>query len=74
MEETNILKNWTISVVGENDVRIYGTIYNDIKGRFPDGTYIHTSQVLKINFVTGVVETKNSVYHLRGSYLKGINE
>ena len=63
--ETNILKNWQITRVNNDFVIIYGNIYNDIKGRFPDGTDIHTSKVLKINFVDGVVETRNSVYHLR---------
>lgn len=63
--ETNILKNWTIVKINEEDVIMYGSVYNDIKGRFPDGCFIHTSKVLKVDFVNGIVETKNSVYHLR---------
>ena len=62
--ETNILKDWTIERYG-NDVIVYGTIYNDLKGRFKDGTKIHTSTVLKANFVEGTIETRNSVYHLK---------
>ena len=62
--ETNILKNWTITLVNKKDVIINGFIYNDIKKRFEDGTHIHTSKVLKADFVNGVVETRNSIYHL----------
>ena len=60
---TNLLKDWNIERWG-NDVIITGKVYNDIKGRFNDGVEIHTSRVLKADFVNGVVETKNSVYHL----------
>jgi hypothetical protein len=61
---TNLIKDWKILLLNGNDVIIYGYIYNDIKKRFEDGTYIHTSKVLKADFVNGVVETRNSVYHL----------
>ena len=61
---TNLLKDWKILLLNGNDVIIYGYIYNDIKKRFEDGTYIHTSKVLKADFVNGVVETRNSVYYL----------
>ena len=37
---------------------LYGNCY------YADGTPIHTSRVLKADFVNGVAETKNSVYHL----------
>lgn len=60
---TNLLKDWSI-VMLFGKVQIVGTIYNDIKGRFKDGTEIRTSEVLKADFVNGVVETRNSVYHL----------
>lgn len=65
---TNLLKNWVIQRLDGGNVIIWGAIYNDIKNRFPDGTKIHTSKVLKADFVNGVIETKNSVYHLE---LKG---
>lgn len=65
---TNLLKNWVIKRTNNGSVIIYGIIYNDIKKRFPDGTEIHTSKVLKADFVNGVIETRNSVYHLE---LKG---
>lgn len=63
--KTNLLKEWNIIKLYGNDVIIVeGFIFNDIKKRFVDGTYIHTSRVLKADFVNGIIETKNSVYHL----------
>ena len=61
--QTNLLKNWSIVPINNGCV-ITGEVYNDIKKRWEDGTLIHTSRVLKIDFVNGVVETRNSVYHL----------
>ena len=61
--KTNYLKNWIVVGIPQGMV-IEGEIYNDIKKRFEDGTLIHTSRVLKADFVNGVVETRNSVYHL----------
>lgn len=61
--KTNYLKNWIVVAIPQGMV-ISGEIYNDIKKRFEDGTVIHTSRVLKADFVNGVVETLNSVYHL----------
>ena len=60
---TNLLKNWSFERC-TGGVVVVGTVYNDIKGRFPDGTLIHTSMVLQADFVNGVIETRNSVYHL----------
>lgn len=60
---TNYLKDWKIQKI-EDSVIIFGKVYNDIKKRFEDGTEIHTSKILKADFVNGVVETLNSVYHL----------
>ena len=60
---TNLLKEWSIVMLG-GKVYIVGKVYNDIKGRFNDGDEIRTSQILKADFVNGVVETRNSVYHL----------
>lgn len=60
---TNYIKNWRIEKIS-GSVIIFSEIYNDIKKRFVDGTKIHTSKVLKADFVNGVVETRNSVYHL----------
>lgn len=62
--KTNLLKEWEIVKLYGNDVVVKGFIFNDIKKRFVDGTYIRTSRVLKADFVNGIIETKNSVYHL----------
>lgn len=62
--ETNYLKNWYIVTIRGRKIVVCGDIFRDIKGRFPDGTHIQTSRVLKVDFVNGVVETRNSVYHL----------
>jgi hypothetical protein len=59
----NLLKNWQIIRVFNMHV-VYGTIYNDTKKRFADGTKIHTSRIEKIDFVNGIVKTKNSIYNL----------
>ena len=60
---TNLLRDWEIKEFFGKYV-IVGDVYNDIKRRFNDGARIRTSEVLKIDFVNGVVETRNSVYHL----------
>ena len=60
----NYLKNWYITQHSDKSVILYGDIYNDIECHFADGTQIQTSRVIKADFVNGVVETKNSVYHL----------
>lgn len=61
--EYNVLREWEIT--REDDyVVVRGRIYNDIKKRFDDGTHIQTSMVLKADFVSGIIETRNSVYHL----------
>lgn len=62
--KTNYLKNWELHKTIGGSVVVTGTVYNDIKKRFKDGAQIVTSRVLKINFVEGVVETLNSIYHL----------
>jgi hypothetical protein len=62
--KTNVLKDWSIVKRYGNYVVIIGKVYNDIKGRFNDGEEIVTSRVLQADFVNGVIETRNSVYHL----------
>ena len=65
----NLLKNWTIERIWNGNVVIRGEIYNDTKHRFSDGTSIRTSSVQYIDFVAGVVRTRNSVYNLdKGVY------
>ena len=59
-----ILKNWRIEQLDNGRVVVYGQIYNDVRGRFADGTLVRTSAVLKADFVRGVIKTKNSTYRL----------
>lgn len=40
----------------------WGYVYGDTKGRFRDGTWIHTSSVVKVE--DGFVHTLNSLYEL----------
>ena len=62
--KTNLLKKWRIVTIYGNKVVAIGNIYNDIKKRFADGTEIRTSTILQADFINGVIETKNSIYHL----------
>jgi hypothetical protein len=64
MNTTNLIKNWTIKKLYDGAVVIYGEIYNDERKRFADGTSIHTSRIQSIDFVEGIVKTRNSVYHI----------
>lgn len=64
MTKPNLLKNWFPRVTYDGGIYFVGVIYNDTKGRFADGSLIHTSMVRRVDFTTGVVETKNSVYNL----------
>ena len=61
--ENNLLKNWELKRVGDAVVA-WGEIYNDVKGRFKDGTYIHTSRIVVADLERGLIQTKNSVYKL----------
>lgn len=60
----NLLKDWKIEKRYDGNYVVYGYIFNDTKNRFADGARIHTSRVLSIDFVEGVVQTKNSTYNL----------
>ena len=60
----NLIKNWTIEMWSGSAVVIRGDIYNDTKGRFADGTPIHTSSVKSVDFVKKVAQTRNSTYNL----------
>jgi len=62
---TGLLENWYVVRVSEDEFIIQGEIWGDIKGRFPNGTFIHTSGILNRDVAEGcVVETRNSVYKL----------
>ena len=57
------VSDWTFSREG-NELTIIGNIYNDKKGRFVDGDYIHLSAVVSVDMTTRIVTTKNSKYLL----------
>lgn len=67
---TGNLKNWEYSQA--NNV-YWGRIFNDAKHRFRDGTYIHTSSVVKVEEISDafIVYTLNSIYFLRKEDEKG---
>ena len=58
MTITAKLKNAIYDGVG----RYGGNIYGDIRGRWPDGTFVWTSRVLSV--VGNIVTTQNSIYQI----------
>lgn len=62
---TGELKRWYYN---EHTNVYFGLVYNDVKGRFPDGSRIYTSEVVredKSNPEVILVHTKYSLYLLR---------
>lgn len=59
------LENWVYDPIHKC---IWGYVYRDTKGRFVDGTWIHTSSIPNANpseYVEGfVVQTRNTQYLL----------
>ncbi len=55
------LENWSYK---EGDLLVWGNVYDDTKGRFEDGSYIHTSQIVHLDIEGGHVRTLNSLYLL----------
>lgn len=58
---TGRLENWTIQKYPQGEI-YWGNIYGDIKGRFADGDYIHTSLITKRD--EQIIHTLNSTYEL----------
>lgn len=59
------IEQWHREQVSRKEFIIYGYVYGDTKGRFPDGTYIQTSGVMNRAIKEGdIVKTRNSVYKL----------
>lgn len=66
------LENWSIGVDDSNPFlapelrsrRLYGDIYNDENGRFPDGAEISTSTIQKLNLKESYAMTRNTKYTL----------
>lgn len=60
---TGVIEQWIFS-----EGMIFGRVFGDVKRRFPDGSYIHTSTVLESSTKElqegSIVETLNSIYRL----------
>lgn len=66
------LRKWT-AVPIYDDILIMGEIHGDTKGRWPDGTPIQTSYVVKGTFRDGeIVTTRNTRYLLEDQYVHAI--
>lgn len=59
-----VLQNWFFEQTPRGSYVITGNIYGDEKGRFEDGTIIHTSKLESVDFLNGIAKTLNSTYHL----------
>lgn len=53
------IQNWY--VMGK---LVVGNLFNDPTERFPDGAFIHTSDIVKIDEENALLETNNSIYSL----------
>lgn len=59
--EKQKLENWFLTPSGG---RLVGEIYNDVRGRFPDGTEVITSKI--VGYKDGVVITKSGSEYVLG--------
>jgi hypothetical protein len=59
------LKDWSINQSYFTSYVLYGTVYNH-KARpdLEDGSYVRTSQIIRIDFEKKEAETKNTIYKL----------
>lgn len=75
------LEEWSIGVDDSNpflapelrSIRLFGEIYDDEKGRFPDGSSISTSSIQELNIKENYAMTRNTKYILgkpNDSYIK----
>lgn len=60
------IHNWyvTNSWSGSKGKLVVGNLFNDPTERFPDGAFIHTSDIVKIDEENALLETNNSIYSL----------
>ena len=74
-EITGTLENWTYDQLYNV---VWGNVYNDIHNRFPDGGWIHTSDIpgqrnnQKVFKEGDIVKTLNSSYKLGKPHQKDI--
>jgi len=59
------LRNWRKHVCDKNGTFVFwGHVYDDLTNRFPNGHFIHTARVEKVE--GDLVYTANSIYKLDG--------
>ena len=79
------LEEWSIGIGMDNPyqapelqkIRLFGEIFNDEKGRFPDGSSISTSSIKDLNIKEGYGVTRNTKYILgkpSDSYVKWLED
>jgi len=74
MEEiTGRLESWAWMPLSRGTYWIVGHIYGDTKGRFPDGTYIHTSPIISKHFPAEELKRGSVVATTYSKYLLGEN-
>lgn len=56
----------TVEIDGQDNHFVLGTVISDYKGRWATGDYVFTSKVKDLDFDTGLVRTRNSLYCLSG--------
>lgn len=65
-EITGTLENWKYSKMFPKSLE--GLVYNDIRRRFGDGTFIITSTLTKLDEKNNLAYTLNSLYRLGAPY------
>ena len=64
MKQRATLEKWELDVWGYDTLVVNGRVSGHPK--LPDGAWIHTSRVLRIDFEAGTAETLNTFYTLKG--------
>lgn len=65
-EITGILREWRVFTSYAGKVHVEGLIYGDAKGRFANGTWVITSEVVELLLSSRTLITRNSRYALDG--------
>lgn len=58
------LRHWKLHFDHNGKPRLIGQVYGHASGRFAPGDQVMTSELLKIDFVTMLAETRNTIYSL----------
>ena len=70
------IENWkefNVQITSVSAAWIEGNLYDDPNKRFPEGAYIHTSNILKIDYENKTLETINTLYDLGEPYASAHN-